>query len=528
MRAAFAQPHLSATRRREVGTALRALGIALVLLSVGCATLRGRADDALERRDYRRAVELYGQLVAKEPNDAKVKGLLTRAERGLLDEMLDRAEAARKGNDQSAAMNAALEAIRTKDELHADSVDPPRVARVTATIDWAAKTVRQTVVSETSHGRALAAAAQRAKWTPWLQRPELAAFGPELDAEIAKAGAKSCARSTQVAGEQPFALELVAAYCKAVGGEMPAWKPRPLLVSGVAISGGIIGTPPVEQIELERAVTSALERSVWFTAMTDARASAQVQGNVVASFTQEPTELSRSWTERIPYQVMETYQEPVQVPYSDTEMYTESVPYTAYESRSEPCSPPQKGMCSASHPVTRYRSETRMRPVTRFRTEYRNRTRQVTRYRDEARVFRYPATKHEGRYQATFFVRLDLGSGMRPIEARGSAEDARSAYEHDAEFAPAGVHPEQATLPSAMWWRQQQRERIHATLLQSLDAAWTQSFCSEGVSSIEEAARCARARQQPIPQAVRTRIVELFGDDPDRVFALPRPGETAH
>ena len=201
---------------------------------------------------------------------------------------------------------------------------------------------------------------------------------------------------------------------------------------------------------------------MWFTATSSTRAAAQVQGSVAAEFTREPTELSRSWTESVPYEATETYQQPVEVPYVETETYTERVPYTAYEDRLEPCRPPQSGLCNVSRPVTRYRDESRTRDVRKVRTEYQTRTRQVTRYRDEPRVFRYPATKHEGRYQATFFVRVDLGSGLRPIEARGSAEDSRAAYEHDAEFAPAGVHPERATLPSGMWWRQLQRDRISA------------------------------------------------------------------
>src|SRR5690606_7055858 len=111
-----------------------------------------------------------------------------------------------------------------------------------------------------------------------------AALGPELDAEIAKAGVTTCTRATQKANDQPFALELVAAYCKEVGGPMPAWKPRPLLVGGIEISGGILGTPPNEQVELERAITEAVERSVWFTATTNARATALVQGSVSAVF----------------------------------------------------------------------------------------------------------------------------------------------------------------------------------------------------------------------------------------------------
>ena len=500
----------------------------LLLGSMACATLRGRADDALERGDYRGAVELYTQVLARDPSDARVKGLLTRAERGLLDQMLDRADAARAGGNEAEALGAALEAVRTKDRLHAESIDSSRAARIGTTIDWATTTISTSARSETTRGRALAARARRAAAADWLSRPELAAASPELDGEIAAAGTKTCTRATEVAAEQPFALELVAAYCKELGGPMPAWKARPFLVGGVAISGGILGTPPGEQVELERAISQAFERSVWFTATSTTRAAAQVQGSVAAELTQEPTELTRSWTERVPYEATETYQQPVEVPYVETQTYTERVPYTAYEDRLESCRPPQRGMCTVSRPVTRYREESRMRNVRKVRPEYQTRTRQVTRYRDEPRIFRYPATKHEGRYQATFFVRVDLGSGLRPVEARGSAEDSRAAYEHDAEFAPAGVHPERGTLPSGMWWRQLQRDRIRAELQRSLDDGWKTAFCNESVSSIEEAARCARARSNPVPAAVRARVGELFGDDPDRVLALPRPGEAIH
>ncbi len=510
------------------GAVSRWLVVLFLICSTACATLRGRADDALERGDYRQATALYTQLLARDPSDANVKKLLARAERGLIDQLLDRADAARQGSSRDEALAASLEVVTTKDRLHEGSIDAPRAARITATIDFARSTIRASVQEEASQGRALVARARRASAAAWLSRPELAALGPELDAEIAKAGVSTCTRATQRAADQPFALELVAAYCKEVGGPMPAWKPRPLLVGGIEISGGILGTPPNEQVELERAITDAVERSVWFTATTNARATALVQGKVSAVFSKEPTELTRSWTESVPYEATETYEEAVEVPYVDTETYTERIPYTAYEERLETCRPPRKGLCNVSRPVTRYRDEQRTREVRKVRTEYQQRTRQVTRYRDEPRIFRYPAMKHEGRYQATFFVRIDVGSGVRPIEARASAEDARFAHEHDAEFAPAGVHPERAVLPSAMSWRQQQRDRLRTELLASLENGWKSSFCNEGVSSIEEAARCARARPKPVPQAVRSKVVELFGDDPDRVLALPRPGEAIH
>ena len=91
---------------------------------------------------------------------------------------------------------------------------------------------------------------------------------------------------------------------------------------------------------------------------------------------------------------------------------------------------------------------------------------------------------------------------------------------------PAGVSPERGTLPSAMTWREQQRERLGLELLRALDAEWTRAFCSDAAGSLEDAARCAHARPPSVPQAVRTQVAELFGDDPDLVLALPRPRET--
>ena len=240
----------------------RCLAVLVLLCCSACATLRGRADDALERGDYRRATALYTQLHARDPSDSKVKGLLTRAERGLIDQLLDRADALRKQGNQPEALDASLEVVEMKDRLHEGTIDAPRAGRLSATVDWARATIRTSVMNETAPGRALVARARRAAADAWLKRPELAALGPELDAEIAKAGAATCTRATQRASQQPFALELVAAYCKEVGGPMPAWAPRPLLVGGIEISGGIFGTPPNEQVELERAVSAALERSV--------------------------------------------------------------------------------------------------------------------------------------------------------------------------------------------------------------------------------------------------------------------------
>lgn len=490
--------------------------VSALLLVQGCTTLRGRADDALIRGDYRNAVALYKQVLAENPDDAAASSKLARAERGLLDEALAAVdEHRRSGRDVTAAVVAALE---TKDGIRPTSIDEARRQRLDEAVRFAIASVRARVQDETEDGRALAARRVRTNANALLSRPEAGRAGDEIDADIAAAGARTCAKASETAGNQPFALALVAAYCKDVGGPMPAWKPRPFLVSGVDFRGG--GTP-----EDRAAIAGALERSVWFSPTSQARAVVDVRGAATATFDAKQVELSRPWVEHVPYTAIETYQEAVQVPYLDTETYTDMVPYVARELRTEPCAPPRTGTCTRSVSVTRMRPETKVRTVTKFRTEYRTKTRPVTRVREEARVFRFPATKHEGHYNASFVVRFDLDGALRPVTATYEASDVRVAYEHDAHFPAAGVAPERGVVPSAEAWAGMQRMKLADEVQRSLDAGWVEAFCSEAIASQEDAARCAHARPKPAPKAVRELVASMIGDDPDAVLALPRPRE---
>jgi hypothetical protein len=511
---ALFSPSLRVAIRNATSTAVL---VGLLAAATGCTTLRGRADDALTRGDYRNAVAIYSQVLAEHPNDPEAKAKLTRAERGLVDEALDRFE-----GDRSPA--TALAALKVKDGVHADAIDAGLAHRFDALVHWTGEHMTTLVKTETQTGRALAARKHVNGWNGLLSRRELAHLAPTFAEMITASGRRTCALATVTANDEPFALELVASYCKEVGGTMPPWRPRPLLVNGMVTRGTITGTPPEEQRLLEGVIDGALQRTVWYSPTANAKATAELGGIVAARFTATPTELSRSWTERVAYEATETYQDPIQVPYTDHETYYEQVPYTAYETSMENCGP-RRGLCNKTRPVTRYRSEQRTRPVTRYRTEWVEKTRVVTRYRDEPRVFNYRAIKHEGRYKATYDLVLVVGSGQRVIPLRESLDDAKSAFEHDVEFAPAGVHPESGAIMTARAWRDQQRTRLANRIGAALDQAWVESFCSEGVATIEDAARCVHARPAQVPAAVRTKIHELVADDTSLVLSLPRPIE---
>lgn len=501
------------------------MAVALVASLAGCATMRGRADDAYQRGDYRAAADLYAQLLAKDPSDGYARKRLALAERAIVDRILDAMDAARAAGREAEALEAGLTALEARDRAHAGSIDEGRVARIASATAWAGGRITARVEADASAGRALSARATKAWYARWLARAELATLPPRLDAAIAKAGVETCARATTKADDQPFALALVASYCKAFGGPPPPWRARPILVGGLVLRGRVDGVPADEHAELERLLRQALAGSVWFAGASKDAAAVDVGGAVEVAFSQRPTQVAKEWTEQVPYEASEDYQEAVEVPYTDTETYAVDVPYEAYEQHKVPCRPPRTGICNETRRVTKMRSETRVRDVTRFRTQYVTRTRVVTRMRDEPRLFTYQAIKHDGVYRANMQVRASFEPSTRPVESRVQHEEQATAYEHDMSFAPAGVRPERGALPAPTTFRARQLTELAHTFGKDLDRAWVAQMCTDAVVSLEAAARCAHARPRPVPAAVQARLVELFGEEPDLVLALPRVKE---
>lgn len=140
-----------------------------------------------QRGDYASAVSLYEELLARDPKDARVSALLTRAERGLIDQRLAVADAARREGDGAASLRASLDVLVTRDRLRPSAIDPPRATRIAETIERVMEAIRRGVHAEASRGRALAARALLADAVvaALLSRPELGALGREVEAEVA-------------------------------------------------------------------------------------------------------------------------------------------------------------------------------------------------------------------------------------------------------------------------------------------------------------------------------------------------------
>ncbi len=492
------------------------LGILTVLLA-GCGhSTRSRADSAYERGDYETAATLYAHVLQAEPGDADAKDRLQDARRRVLAASageIGRVRAAGK-NEEALALLTRLLSRRREWSFAGDAATQKETKEHVA---WADGYMRAEIGRFVAARMPLSAEALLVRYAGALRDPELVATEKDTRALVRAAGQASCSDATgKVSVDTPFLARRVGKLCEHYGAAPPAQAKLPFLVSQVSTAGDIAGTSPEDRNAIAAAVQHGLEKSVFWDATTDHAAGAATSGRNVARFWSRNTVLTRPWVESVPYQAMESYQEPYTETVPTTETYYESVPYTAYETRQRPCG---NTTCSESYPVTKYRDHQRTRTVMRQQTAYRTRERVVTRYRDENRIFTFEAREDSAAYDTDVTVRVDVRQGLAPFAFQVSGHGKKSGFVHDASFPPAGVSPSRADLPTASSWLAAQLPGLEEQTRRAADEHFRLSFCERSAFTIEEAARCAYGKS-PLPPAARTGLAQALGPDVDNVLGL--------
>ncbi|MDB4995339.1 MAG: lipoprotein, partial [Myxococcaceae bacterium] len=399
------------------------LGILAALLG-GCGhSTRSRADSAYERGDYETAATLYAHVLQAEPGDADAKDRLQDARMRVLAASageIGRVRAAGK-NEEALALLTRLLARRREWAVNGDAATQKATKEHVA---WADTYVRGEVGRFVAARMPLSGEALLVRYAAALRDPDLAATAKDTSALVRAAGQAACSDATaKVSVDTPFLARRVGKLCEHYGAASPPQPKLPFLVSQVSTAGDVAGTSPEDRNAIAAAVQHGLEKSVFWDASTEHAAGAATSGRNVARFSSRNTTLTRPWVESVPYQAMESYEEPYTETVPTTETYYESVPYTAYETRQRPCG---NTTCTESYPVTKYRDHQRTRTVMRQQTAYRTRERVVTRYRDENRIFTFEAREDSAAYDTEVTVRIDLRQGLAPFAFQMSGHGSKS------------------------------------------------------------------------------------------------------
>jgi hypothetical protein len=302
-------------------------------------------------------------------------------------------------------------------------------------------------------GRPLTAEAALARLAPLLAHAELADATALARGRTREAGRATCARlQATVEPATAYWGLVVRRTCEHFG---VAYESPPLVgaISKLELDGAVVGLTP-EQVELLRArVAGWVRSSLWYEATGQATARGTVHGKVVVSF--EHRAVTRN------------------VPYRDEIVTSTSAVGTSFGRRGP----------VVAHGIG----------VTKI-----------------DRVFTYDAEEHRGHYGMTTKVLLDLGA-PEPLRFTLQKVENLTAYEHDSTFPKAGVQPNHEKVPSTDEWLAYQLDRMSARAVLHLNRKFVTLHCRGETASLDEAARCALAEQQPTP--VRATLSEALGED---------------
>ncbi|WP_394823089.1 hypothetical protein [Pendulispora albinea] len=490
------------------------------MATIGCGSLRGRADSAFEKGDYEGAARDYAQVVAQDPTDQEARAKLAQArEKIFLGLLAEVAESKRTGDKER--VFSALGRLLDRARGWNDPGSPAIQKRTHDEVAWAEEQI------------GIECGALLARHAPLLAEDQLEARDRQVLRHFPGSTVKSVITDTihEYAETQckrlapanpaasPYFADLVGKYCAHFHVTTARVPVLPYHVSRVVLAGQVDGLSLEGRDAFATAVQKGLERSSFWDPRAEAPAIVTVSGKNHAAFSSRKMTLSRPWVERIPYQAMEEYQESYTEYYPDTETYYDTEHYTEFETYTHSCGD-GKNTCTDTRPVSKTRQVPRTRQVTKSRTAYRTKTRPVTRYREEDRVFAFEATERSGNYEVDVAAHIDFKQGVAPFAVHLSNTKSDSGIDHDSSFPPAGVSPSRSNLQTrdAFWLEQLPTITQRTTL--SAHSHWVALFCSQSTYSSDEAARCYYVPAAERPKAARDVLFGSFGPDIDNVQRL--------
>jgi hypothetical protein len=486
---------------------MRTLLVAVVVVLVGCTSVRQHAENAYSKGRYREAAELYDQLLQKTPDDAAAKSRRLDARRMVLREMMIAVQGSRRANRRAAAIEALGELLAQR-EAWTMADDGSLGAALSIEVAAAGNDI-EIEIDQLAHATGpLTAEHKLAGYSRLFAHGVFGGRGRAIRERAADVGRADCLMLAKDTSADASSWSwLVARYCDhwSARVEVPRGVRSELRV-GLAVDGAIDGLGGAEADAFRGALATAFVASAWYADNGTGTAHATVSGSIAATFTQRPVALSADWVEQVPYTDYVTESESYQEPYDDTETYTEQVPYTEWKDGAA---------------TTVYRSETKTRTVTKYRTAWRDVQKAVTRYRDVPHVFSYQAIEHAARYSSSLAITLDRdGSALTDAVATISRDDVATGIEHDVTFEAAGVHPERPNLPSRGELIAGERQRLAQRLVATLDARYTAKFCTTQVYSRDAAAACAYVGLAAAPAGVHATLRGAFGADEPLLAAV--------
>lgn len=451
----------------------RALLLALLAsLATSCGSMSKDARKLMESGNYRDAVSLWDQVIAKDPSDAEAVFYRNLAQSQLLNEDL----VTLKGLIDSRQTIPAFDQLHKFHQKRAQwglGLNPNSALYLQQQTDRLY--VRYLELIQQALSRDLPV---RALWLERQYRALIATPPNEderkLQQDLQARGERRCATLEKESAAMPSLRQYAAVYCRKFGRTvaMPAALEQKRL-AGLARLGDIRveveSLTPSESTRLSQRLVDESRKLARFSPFGKRAESLSVTGQFSLQVSERTVPLSHSYS--------------VSIPYTDYELVTryKSIPYTAIEEH-----------CNVD--ATRCWNET----VTRYRQEEEKESVAVTKTRHEPRVYEFQGSETTQKLRLQIvLVHSGAGSTQRFPFEQTLEERATS---HRLQLPDIGLQPQELKLIPKENWLEQQYARLATQFYNSEVDRWKREHCASADAAkkwmrFERALHCIRQRE---------------------------------
>ncbi len=487
------------------------LSLAPILISA-CASLHEKAKDYHQQGNYRQAMDLYSRILEDDPSDKKAQVGLNRAQDGWISQSLLEVRRYRLAKNFEKA-NELLRLIFQNEKKW--NTFPRGAAAFTQKeeVDFARQRVVFSIYNRLNDQKPLAAYWYISQYEFLFQSNKHHRLAKRIFQQTKRTGQNDCKRRIQkIDSVNYYYSQFLTEYCN-------LWKLNlgqaqkinrahfARSYSSVRVHNKTENFDDLFTIELNKKIEEKLKDSPWYHPEGKRVLKLDLVGDYNYKHTKEPTTLTHSYTQTVPYEV------------------THIRPRNKKKPKKSGLEHTLDAIILVGHLVT---AATATPPNTERTYDNGDGTQTVieTRYREEPRTMTYTATSHRENFSTRMALIGDLKS--HELKVFHSNEHDYNTIAHQNSIDSVGLFPKKANLIGSEVWIQNERDELAHNFEIQMLSQWKQSYCtnrdisnSQSPLAHEWVLRCFQGETQGVPQNYQTWFKNQWGITYNQSQSLP-------
>lgn len=487
--------------------------LSIFLLLAACASLHENAEDHYNQGAFEQSMNLYANILEKDPDDKKAQVGLKRAQRGWISQSLLQVRRYRLGKNFEEA-NRLLRLVFQNEKKWNSFPRGAAVFTQKEEVDFARRRMIYNIYNRLNDQKPLAAYWYISHYEFLFQSKKHQKLAKKLFTQIKVTGQNDCHRRSQkIDSVNYYYSRFLTHYCN-------LWKMNlgqakkishahfSKSYSSVEVYNETENFDDAFTIDLNKQIEDKFKNSPWYHPEGKKVFKLRLIGDYSYEHSKEPTTLVHSYSESVPYEV------------------TQIRPKVKKKSKKSSFEHTLEALLLVGQVLTAVGGE----PINRVRS-YDNgdgtETHIETRYRDEPRTMTYHAVSHRENFSTQMALIGELNN--KNVKIFRSNHHDYNTVSHPNSIKSVGLFPKKAHLIGSEVWIQNERQELAQNFEIQLLTEWKQTYCknrdiSNSYSSLahEWVLRCFQGETQGVPENYKAWFKNQWGITYEQSKALSK------